>query len=250
MQRTSRSTRAPFQLSSTLHKNLNAYTLGAAAAGVTALAIVPCATAEIVYTPANHEIRGNNGGNGYYLDLNNDGTRDFFIVNFFSSTSAFLNVTVSPVHAGNEIFSNGFSYAAALPAGIAIGPNNGRFHQLQSEGMANDGFAVGTCQGPWKDARNKYLGLKFKIDGEVHFGWARLSVTCFTTGAARVLLTGYAYETVADQPITTGQTSGTPDAALSAPSAEVSSVGQLGLLAFGSAGLPAWRREEEKSRKE
>ncbi|MFZ0322057.1 MAG: hypothetical protein WAL56_23220 [Candidatus Sulfotelmatobacter sp.] len=242
MQRTSRTTRIPFQLSSTLYKNLNAYALGATAAGVALLAIVPAATAEIVYTPADHEIKPNRGGTGFFLDLNHDGINDFLIVNFYSTTSALLNVGVSPEQPGNEIFSNGAGYAAAIPAGIAIG-SNGRFHPAQSLNMANDDFPVGNCQGPWKEARNKYLGLKFKINGEIHFGWARLSVTCFTPAAARVLLTGYAYETVANQPIVTGQTSGTAELSTIAPSA-TSHPAQLGVLAVGSRGLFLWRRDD------
>jgi hypothetical protein len=243
MQRTSPPTRTPFQFSSTLHKHLNAYALGATAAGVAVLALAPPATAEIVYTPTNHEIQPNRGGTGFFLDLNHDGINDFLIVNFYSTTSAILNVWASPEQAGNQIFSSRAGYAAAIPAGVAIG-SNGRFNPAQSQDMANDDFLVGNCQGPWKDARNKYLGLKFEINGEVHFGWARLSVTCFTPAAARALLTGYAYETVANQPIVTGQTSGTAEeSSLTRPASSHSNV-QLGLLALGSHGLSAWRRED------
>jgi hypothetical protein len=224
-----------------LHKNLSAYSLGATAAGVAALAMMPQATAEIVYTPADHEIQPNRGGNGYLLDLNHDGVNDFLIVNFYSTTSALLNVWVSPEHTANEIFSNGAGYAAAIPAGVAIG-SNGKFHPAQSMDMANDDFPVGNCQGPWKDASNKYLGFKFEIDGETHFGWARLSVTCFTPAAARVLLTGYAFETVANQPIVTGKTSG-PAERSAIGSTATSQASQLGLLAVGSQGLTLWRHE-------
>jgi hypothetical protein len=243
MQHPSRSPRTNSHLSPSLNNLLNAYALGATAAGVAMLAIVPSATAEIVYTPANHEIQPNRGGNGFFLDLNHDGVNDFLIVNFYSTTSALLNVWVSPEQVGNEIFSNGAGYAAAIPAGVAIG-SNGKFHPASSRGMANDDFPVGNCQGPWKDAPNKYLGLKFEINGEVHFGWARLSVTCFTRAAAHVLLTGYAYETVANQPILTGKTSGTAEeSSLTRPASSQSNV-QLGLLALGSRGLSAWRRED------
>jgi hypothetical protein len=242
MQRTSRPTRTAFQFSSTFHKNLNAYALGATAAGVGVLAIVPHATAEIVYTSVHHQIQPNRGGNGFFLDLNHDGINDFLIVNFYSTTSAILNVWVSPEQVGNEIFSNGAGYAAAIPAGVTIG-SNGRFHPAQSLGMANDDFGIGNCEGPWKEARNKYLGLKFEINGEFHFGWARLSVTCFTPAAARVLLTGYAYETVANQPILTGQVSGTSEQSSLTPPAASQSKFQLGLLAEGYRGLAAWRRE-------
>jgi len=53
--------------------------------------------------------------------------------------------------------------------------------------------------------RTRYLGLEFLINGEVHFGWARLTVTCKDL---RVLatLSGYAYETVPNTPIIAGQT--------------------------------------------
>jgi len=59
--------------------------------------------------------------------------------------------------------------------------------------------------------KNRYLGLKFVIHGKVHYGWARLSVAL---GHHRQYndvsgtLTGYAYETIAGQGVTTGQTSG------------------------------------------
>jgi hypothetical protein len=241
MQRTSPPPRIPFQFSSTLHKSLDAYILGATVAG---LAIVPSATAEIVYTPAHHEIQPNRGGTGFFLDLNHDGVNDFLIVNFYSTTSADLAVWVAPEQVGNEISSNGAGYAAAIPAGVSVG-SNGKFHPAQSLNMANDDFPVGNCQGPWKKARNRYLGLKFEIDGQIHFGWARLSVDCFTPAAAHVLLTGYAYETEANTPIETGKTSGTEDSHLPLPDDNRADA-NLGVLALGNWGLNLWRPEEER----
>lgn len=243
MQHISRSVRTPFQFSSPLCKNLNAYALGATAAGVAVLALGPAAAAEVVYTPAHVKIEANQGGVGFLLDLNHDGVNDFSIVNFYSATSELLNVWISPQHGDDEIFSSAPGYAAALPAGVAVG-SNGRFHPAQSLNMANDDFPVGNCQGPWKDAHTKYLGLKFAINGEVHFGWARLNVTCFTPQAAAVVLTGYAYETVAGQSITTGDTGGAEERASSTRPADTPSVAHLGVLALGTSGLSAWRREK------
>jgi len=244
MQHASRPPRKSFQFPSKLHKNLNAYALGATAAGVAALAIVPSAAAEIVYTPIHHQILPNRGGTGFSLDLTNHGAGDFLIVNFYSTTSAILNVWVSPAHAGNEVFSNGVGYAAAIPAGVTVG-SGGRFHPAQSWGMANDDFPSDNCQGPWKEARDKYLGLKFEINGEVHFGWARLSVTCFTTSAAKVLITGYAYETVAGASILTGDTGAAQERASSEnPAPSFARRAHLGLLALGSSGMAAWRSDD------
>ena len=100
------------------------------------------------------------------------------------------------------------------------------------------------------------MGLKFVVGGEVHYGWARLSVTL---GHNRQLddvvgtLTGYAYETVPDKPIIAGRITGpdvitvapetgeiTPPAPLIAPA---SAPATLGALANGAITLDLWRRE-------
>lgn len=91
--------------------------------------------------------------------------------------------------------------------------------------------------------RNRYLGLAFSIDGQTHYGWARVSVIdakrqCRQT----VVLISYAYETEPGKPILTGKTSGTDEAeAAETPQAT------LGALALGSAGLVAWGRDEEEA---
>ena len=65
------------------------------------------------------------------------------------------------------------------------------------------------CNGPWAKASDRYLGLEFLIGGEPHFGWARLSVRCdYARTRVFAQLTGYAYETVANQPIDAGNTIG------------------------------------------
>ena len=73
--------------------------------------------------------------------------------------------------------------------------------------MASGRDDVGSyyCEGKWNGVNNRYLGLKFTIQGKVHFGWARFNVSCnkFKISA---LLTGYAYETIPNKPIVTGIT--------------------------------------------
>lgn len=232
MPRTERPSRTPLRFSPAVRKNLNAYVLGATAAGVGALALPAPATCEVIYTPAHVEIQPSRGGVGFLLDLNHDGIDDFGIVNFYSTTSAILNVWISREQQGNEVFSHGAGYAAAIPAGVTIG-SNGKFRAAQSWDMANDDFPLGNCQGPWKDAHNRYLGLKFEIGGEIHYGWARLGVTCFTPRAAKVLLTGYAYETLANTPIITGQTPATPAHAVTSTADVFPMAENLASLALG-----------------
>jgi hypothetical protein len=209
-------------LSQLTHNRLNMYAFAAGAAGVGLLALDVPAEGRVVYTPDNQMI-GLNGG--LSLDLNHDGITDFVFSNYFSSS--FSHLGIAPVNRSNEIFSTGGSslpvFAAALPAGKKIGPA-GKFQKAKSH---SDEMVIAGCQGPWVHAREKYRGLKFIIEGEVHFGWARLNVNCDSPIKAR--LTGYAYETVADEPIVAGDKMG----------AEASvETGTLGSLALGAAATP------------
>jgi len=110
------------------------------------------------------------------------------------------------------------------------------------------GVSSGRCYGRWDDVQNRYLGLKFNIKGKTHFGWARLNVKCSTLHRkVTAWLTGYAYQTVPNKPIVTGQTGSveiegqSPSAAVSAPAQQSAT---LGMLALGAPRLSIWRRED------
>jgi hypothetical protein len=91
---------------------------------------------------------------------------------------------------------------------------------------------------------NRYLGLKFKIKGKTHYGWARLSVEASKRPyEITAVLTGYAYETIPGKPIIAGATRG-PDDAVQAASINMPVPATLGALAMGAPGLSIWRREE------
>ncbi len=235
-------------------RKLNTYALAASAAGVGVLALTQPVEAEIVYTPAHHVINANQT---YRLDLNQDGTADFELKNVFNTFSGnsagYLqilpgrdaNEVWAAAHApgcGTEIFC-----AAALRKGDSIGPK-GAF-QLDFPGgermVASD--IVSSHSGSWLNV-TRYLGLKFVIAGQTHYGWARLTVSTqrFMVTAT---LTGYAYETIPGKPIIAGATTGPEEAESSAPastpSSELSSEATtLSVLALGAPGLSIWRREE------
>ena len=87
----------------------------------------------------------------------------------------------------------------------------------------------GLYEGPWLNASHRYLGLTLVIDGQTHFGWARLSVGPFYNFSCIATLEGYAYETIPGMPIRAGETGPAADA-----SAEP---GTLGSMALGAPGL-------------
>lgn len=164
-------------------------------------------------------------------------------------SSFFDDLWIIPTKPVNEIWGHltfrQSPAAAALPAGVRIGPK-GKFspgHRLMAT------WGIGSTQsyygGPWKGAQHRYLGLKFLIKGKVHFGWARLDVHWHPPFSAT--LTGYAYETIPGKSIITGKTKGPDDqsrvqqpspTALTAPTKPAT----LGLLALGAGGLSVWRR--------
>ena len=72
--------------------------------------------------------------------------------------------------------------------------------------MAASGTEYGSV-GKWLNVQDRYLGLKFLIHGKIHYGWARLKVSC-GSGKISAVLTVYAYETGVNKPIIVGKTKG------------------------------------------
>ena len=211
---------------------------------VAILAAATPASAEIVYTPEHVILKANST---YQIDLNHDGINDFGIQNLpIFHSSALLAI---PEVTGNQVVRPAAGSLSAVPLNLGgpIGPNR-QFASRTTYGgffmVINGGYGTLTWfRGPWAKASNKYLGLKFLIDGEVHYGWARLTVM-----KGYSTLTGYAYETVANQPIRAGAESGADEAAAAYPdqlAEPVSPMATLGMMARGAGGLALWRREEE-----
>jgi hypothetical protein len=195
-------------LSLSTFRQLNGYALAASAAGVGVLALTPVAEGKIVYTPANKTVGLNHA---VPIDLNHDGIDDFDVFNLtHNSTTPFGDyLGGEPARSGNEIVvqkaGRGYS-AAALAAGVRVGP--GKQFRSGRDIMAYRSSGNGTISGgPWKNVKNRFLGLKFVIKGKTHYGWARLNVVIEDQNV-NATITGYAYETVPDQPIITGKTEG------------------------------------------
>jgi hypothetical protein len=253
-----RTSRAPSKLSESVHHQLMMYALAAGAAGVSAIALAPPAHAKIIYTKTNTPILVNKP---YNLDVNHDGTPDFTIslaANGYD-VIAWVDVAVQ----GSQItkgFYNSvvitqpsrFGFAADLPPNAPVGKKRafGELVHAMAECTVvhNRSSYQTTSRGPWRNVQSRYLGLKFSIKGETHYGWARLNVKLNKKCNYAVTLTGYAYETIPNKLIFTGHTRGPddisveePHAALTLPTSEPAT---LGLLAMGSPGLSVWRRKE------
>jgi len=224
----------PLKLNAALDGRLMTYVSSAAAAGVTALALAQPAAAEIVYTPANI-----NCGGSYAIDLNHDGIKDFTlrIVSFDSGHGRLQSMVL-------DVPGNGV-LVGPLAIGSGIGPQRRFSTVADSYGgvLIDNNFFYGEIShssGPWFNVTNKFMGFKFLIGSEFHYGWARFTFS----GAMSATLTGYAYETVPNRGIRAGQRHGTEaDSSAATPrESAASNLPALGLLASGTVGLATWRR--------
>jgi hypothetical protein len=264
---TSRGRRQAVSLGSGLEKSLSAYATAAIAAGVSLLATTRSAEAKIVYTPAYTSIPVNNR-ESVLLDLNHDGVADFSFWNlkYHGSEGEFrwsMEVGCAAVaisrsrsfcrYEPNQIWGKG-GFASALRPGVKVGANKSYFQRGRTQwgwyyrkgpvanmagygGRNPSGQTSDGTWGQWMYTKDRYLGLQFLIAGQVHYGWARLTVGMLQIGGGfQATITGYAYETIPNKPIVTGKTKG-PDVITLEPAS-------LGRLAQGASGVSGWREKK------
>ena len=240
------SSRRIARLGPQLEKSVSTYSVAATAAGVSLLALSPCANGKIVYTPADASV---GCGASVPMDLNRDGVVDFSAKLLCWSYGNFARdyLHASAQVPGNLVWGRGtaslsrFGYvdgfASALRAGFTIGPD--RLHLQKGNGLLAEvtgGTSATGTAGQWMFTQHRYLGLSFLIDGQIHYGWARFKVGQSLKDPIQATLTGYAYETIPNKPIITGKTKG-PDVITLAPAS-------LGHLAQGASGIPVWREKK------
>jgi hypothetical protein len=240
-----RRNRRPVSTAATHHLDsfLNAYSIAAAAAGVSVLALATPAEGKVVITHANISIPQCNCP--VYLDLSNNGVNDFSFRLSYSNFSTgyylrFLNV--------KELEGGGVKGtpqdASCLVQGAKIGPSA----QFASAALMESSFlrsnkSRGTytrsLHGKWGENHpNRYLGVKFKIDGATHYGWIRVKVTS-RKGYLAATITEYGYETVANKSLDAGLSTASADDQAEEVRQPVGA--SLGALALGADGLAIWR---------
>jgi hypothetical protein len=241
--------RRKVKLSKALHRDLSLYALAAGAAGVSAVALAQPAEAQIVYTPADEIIQFHGT---IPIDLDHDGVTDVTVVDrpWAYGTNHYPGNSVRVVaRAGAGITRSPYQddFAADLLPGVSIGPS-AQFDDRAIMFRAID--PGGTYySGSWGDAMNRYLGIRFQIGGEIHYGWARLDVG-LRYRRIKVKLTGYAYETQPDTPIRAGDTGQEdPDDDSTSqifPNPATKEQPTLGALALGTTGIAVWRNHESR----
>lgn len=180
-------------------KKLNLYT---AVAGVTAAA--GSAQAQVIYTDVNPDTVIHNF-ESYLLDIDNNGQPEMNMeVIRYPGGDQQVRIGIQAVNA-----TLGSLYQGSYPLPFAL--NNGDSVSGTTPGWVNGMVNSGTqylaviynsqAFGNWVGFNDRYLGIRFKIGQNTHYGWARLSVSA--TGDT-LTIKDYAYQAIPDLGILAG----------------------------------------------
>ncbi|WP_274475164.1 T9SS type A sorting domain-containing protein [Mangrovimonas aestuarii] len=162
---------------------------------------------QIVYTDIEPDFTSTSFGDYYDLDLNNDGTIDFEITSEDYWDDGYWYLTIT----GNSTTENvyiGYDETGfwAFPISMEEGDFISSGYSSYGWSVQNGGYLAMICQQldcnyNWSNSSDKYLGLRFEINGETHYGWARMDVTDVTNWTIK----DYAYNSSAGEGIFAGQ---------------------------------------------
>ncbi len=163
-----------------------------------AVAGITDASGQIVYTDVDPDFAGG-ATDSYGLDLNNDMIIDF---NFTGSQPGYL--FLNPTAADNDFLGSGSS-VYAYPFNLS----NGAAISAAQSSWLNNGFSAGYASlnyqycsfGNFCDVTDGYIGLRFTVGGNVHYGWVRLD----TNADSSFTIKDYAFNATPGASILAGQ---------------------------------------------
>lgn len=157
--------------------------------------------AQVVYTDVNPDSLVSSQ---YELDLNNDGTPEFRIekttdggIDIVQLTGLSNQDSIAGYYVG---FPTELPYPHALSSSVIIGSQT----NLVAGGVMGGNHPLIMEDAEWPELINRYLGLKFSINGEPHYGWAKIKIS---TDYVAFTISEYAYNATAGEEINSGVTS-------------------------------------------
>lgn len=192
----------------TIRKKLKAYSITAGS-----LTAAAAAQGQIMHTDLIPDVVIDSNAI-YNLDVNNDATPELTLnaYNYIDSVSGgtygFSLIYVIPPATNavlGNMFMNSYPFPTALNAGDSIKPASTDWR----DALVNNGdqylsvVTPGPVYGNWTGISDKYIGIRFTIGSQAHYGWARLSVAA--TGDV-ITIKEYAYNSTPGVGIVAGQT--------------------------------------------
>lgn len=154
--------------------------------------------AQVVYTDVNPDSLVSSQ---YELDLNNDGTPEFLIE---KTTDGGIDI-VQAIGLSNQDsligYYAGFPAITGYPSALSSNEIIDGTSTFVDEGVMGGDHELIMEDADWPDGFNRYLGLKFNISGETHYGWAKIKIS---TDYVAFTITEYAYNATAGAAINSG----------------------------------------------
>jgi hypothetical protein len=165
------------------------------------------AQAQVVYTDVNpdyaHDAPQNNGFAVYPLDLNNDQTVDFVLVSRDTVTAnSTIRLTLAVPYGTNAVAGetpSNYDYALALDINSMVDSTLNWIAATNT--MAYNVDSANPYNENWNGVTDKYLGLKFVVGANTHYGWARLD--SYAIGDS-IVVKDYAFNATPNGGIMTG----------------------------------------------
>lgn len=161
----------------------------------------------ILYIDVEPDFTSKKLNDSYSLDLNSDQIVDFTLKSFAQDGLEWLLISHKS-NPANKILSIApwYTYTVPLTNGREIfnlaGYKDGEYFATESL------FSIGDCFGGdedcsynWENKGDRFLGLKFRINGGSHYGWVRIEVLSLTEWIVK----DYAYNAAPNSPIVAGQ---------------------------------------------
>jgi hypothetical protein len=244
----------PASLPQALQRNLNAYAMSAAAAGV---AILACATPAQGTPICKNPSAAIHSNNSFPLNPIGVGPAPFLVaqstLQYFLSTTGVSSLRwwnrgfFTPNSGGAKVLLASNGLPANVASGAEIGPGGqfgegGSYGMLFTYGKGNLSHVQGggtkqKHRGNLSLTQDSYVGFQFSHSGSLHYGWARLAVSFQKNGDSKqtvLHVLSFGYESTPTLAITAGSCSESEPANSATPSA-TSAGTSLGALALGSA---------------
>ena len=195
--------------------SLNKIKLSSYTAFAGAIVAGSAANAQVTYTDVNPDVVADSL-NPYAIDFNNDATPDLvFGVQHVNQLYGGYTIVGAYAYgflpAGLPVANPADSVTAVLDCGVAVA-SQPLFYGGANGGTAALGYDVVVqpinlplSGGAWLGLTDKYLGFKFTVGANTHYGWARLDVAA---NAETITVKEYAFNATPDAAINTCQTAG------------------------------------------
>jgi hypothetical protein len=171
------------------------------------------ANAQIVYTDIDADTTLNTFPSEYEIDFDGDGNIDLNINMQSSGTSSFgyFKINARVGSSGTYILSSS-GYIAKLNTSFLIGNSSTSssiyfaHHSGSDIKMVEYRSYIGSAYGNWAstDVDNKFVGVKFDISGNTHYGWIRLSTHVVDKTDMYATIKDFAYQSIPDSAIYAG----------------------------------------------